>query len=53
MSAEPFVPKPDRFFGDYNGISAYGGRVAALWTRYGPTAMELRAVVLDFGKSER
>lgn len=53
VSAEPFVPKTDRFFGDYNGISAYGGRVAALWTRYGPTAMELRAVVLDFGKGER
>ncbi|MDH3457015.1 MAG: glycoside hydrolase [Gemmatimonadota bacterium] len=48
LSDEAFVPRPDRFFGDYNGISAYGGRVAALWTHYGPTAMELRASVIDF-----
>lgn len=48
LSDRAFVPRADRFFGDYNGISAYGGRVAALWTHYGPTAMELRASVIDF-----
>ncbi|MGD2135995.1 MAG: sialidase family protein [Gemmatimonadales bacterium] len=47
MSAEAFVPRADRFFGDYNGVSAYGGRVAALWTHYGPEAMELRSAVVD------
>jgi hypothetical protein len=50
LSDEAFVPKPDRFFGDYNGVSAYGGRVAVLWTHYGPEAMELRASVVDFPK---
>ena len=53
ISEQPFVPRADRFFGDYNGISAYGGRVAALWTRYGPEANVLRAVVIDFAESGR
>ncbi|NIQ30473.1 MAG: glycosyl hydrolase, partial [Acidobacteria bacterium] len=48
ISAEAFEPVPDRFFGDYNGISAYGGRVACLWTHATPEANVLRAVVLDF-----
>ncbi len=48
ISDEPFVPKPDRFFGDYNGISAYGGRVACLWTHYAADANVLRAFVADF-----
>ena len=48
ISAEPFVPNPDLFFGDYNGISAYGGRVACLWTRSTPKANVLRALVVDF-----
>jgi len=32
ISSEGFRPDRRRFFGDYNGISAYGGRVACLWT---------------------
>jgi hypothetical protein len=49
ISAEPFEPVPDRFFGDYIGVSAYSGRVAALWTHAAPEANVLRAVVIDFG----
>jgi hypothetical protein len=48
ISSEPFAPATDRFFGDYNGISAYGGRVACLWTHYGAEANVLRAFVADF-----
>lgn len=36
------------FFGDDNGINAYGGRVACLWTHATPEANVLRATVLDF-----
>jgi hypothetical protein len=49
ISAEPFEPNPNLFFGDYNGISAYGGRVACLWTHSTPEANLLRAFVGDFG----
>ncbi|UCF19051.1 MAG: glycosyl hydrolase [Gemmatimonadota bacterium] len=48
ISDEPFVPDTRRFFGDYNGISAYGGRVACLWTHSTGEANVLRAAVLDF-----
>lgn len=48
ISSEPFEPARGRFFGDYNGISAYGGRVACLWTHSEPDANVLRAAVLDF-----
>lgn len=48
VSSEPFSPDPRRFFGDYNGISAFGGRVAALWTHSEPEANVLRSAVLDF-----
>ena len=52
ISTEGFEPAPDRFFGDYNGISAYGGWVACLWTHSEPDANVLRASVLDFGTRE-
>lgn len=48
ISDEPFVPNPNLFFGDYNGISAYAGRVACLWTHSTPSGNELRAFVADF-----
>ncbi len=50
ISDEPFEPQTDRFFGDYNGISAYDGRVACLWTHYAEDANVLRAFVADFDK---
>jgi hypothetical protein len=56
ISAEPFEPVLNRFFGDYIGISAYSGRVASLWTQATPEANVLRAAVIDFveqGSPER
>jgi hypothetical protein len=50
ISDEAFVPGTERFFGDYNGISAYGGRVACLWTHWSAEANVLRAAVLDFDR---
>ena len=48
ISEAPFVPVEGRFFGDYIGVSAYGGRVACLWPRAEEEADVLRAVVIDF-----
>ena len=33
ISEKPFVPQADRFFGDYNNISAHEGIIAPIWTR--------------------
>jgi hypothetical protein len=33
VSESPFHPDGTTFFGDYNNISAYGGRVRPIWTR--------------------
>ncbi len=33
ISESPFVPTPDKFFGDYNNISAHKGVIAPIWTR--------------------
>jgi hypothetical protein len=31
-TTDPFAARADMFFGDYNGIAAYGGRVYGVWT---------------------
>jgi hypothetical protein len=33
ISEKPFTPQDDRFFGDYNNISAHKGTIAPIWTR--------------------
>lgn len=33
ISEEAFTPSSNSFFGDYNNISAYGGRICPIWTR--------------------
>ena len=33
ISDKPFTPQDDRFFGDYNNISAHKGLIAPVWTR--------------------
>ena len=33
VSETPFVPSEESFFGDYNNISAFDGRVRPIWTR--------------------
>lgn len=34
ISEKPFTPKENVFFGDYNNISAHGGVVRPIWTRF-------------------
>ena len=34
ISEKPFIPVSFTFFGDYNNISAYNGRVRPIWTRF-------------------
>ncbi len=33
VSESPFVPSIDKFFGDYNNVSAHAGLVTPIWTR--------------------
>lgn len=33
ISETPFLPQEDRFFGDYNNISAHKGLIVPIWTR--------------------
>jgi hypothetical protein len=33
ISETPFIPSDDKFFGDYNNISAHKGVIAPIWTR--------------------
>jgi hypothetical protein len=33
ISEKPFTPQNDKFFGDYNNISAHKGVIAPIWTR--------------------
>ncbi|MEO5674253.1 MAG: hypothetical protein ABIQ74_06375 [Chitinophagales bacterium] len=33
ISESPFIPNAITFLGDYNNISAYGGKIAPIWTR--------------------
>ncbi len=33
ISESPFVPSIDKFFGDYNNVSAHAGLVTPIWTR--------------------
>ena len=33
ISEKSFMPQEDRFFGDYNNISAHEGIIAPIWTR--------------------
>ena len=33
ISETPFLPQDDRFFGDYNNISAHKGLIVPVWTR--------------------
>ncbi len=47
ISASPFVPNQDAFFGDYTGISAFGGRVRPLWTRMEGSIRTIWTALID------
>jgi len=47
ISQSPFSPKPGNFFGDYNHISAYRGRVRPIWTRADGNRLSVWTALLD------
>lgn len=47
VSESPFVPSPEGFFGDYNNISAYGGRVRPIWTRNEQGVQSIWTALMD------
>jgi hypothetical protein len=51
ISESPFVPNPGVFFGDYNGISAFAGRVRPLWTRGDDTVLTIWTALIDLPTS--
>lgn len=50
ISASPFVPPANTFFGDYNGISAVEGVVRPVWTRCDNEKLSIMtAIINDWG----
>lgn len=47
ISDEPFVPQPNVFIGDYNGIAANDGIILPIWTRMDGGQTSLRTVIID------
>ncbi|MCC7229436.1 MAG: exo-alpha-sialidase [Fimbriimonadaceae bacterium] len=50
ISQSPFVPRQDRFIGDYNNISAHGGQIAAIWTRMDSGATTVWGAIMKHGE---
>jgi hypothetical protein len=48
VSSTPFVPGGSTFFGDYNGISAYAGKVRPIWTRLVGGQLSIWTAIVDF-----
>ncbi len=48
ISKSPFKPTSDVFFGDYNNISAYKGRVRPIWTRLKGGKLSIWTALIDF-----
>jgi hypothetical protein len=47
ISESPFLPTKDVFFGDYNNISAYNGRVRPIWTRMDNGRLSVYTALID------
>lgn len=47
ISETPFVPDPSIFFGDYNGISAFAGKIRPIWTRMDGTTRSIWTAIVD------
>lgn len=51
ISAVSFYPTPFVFFGDYNGIAAYGGRIRPIWTQLDQGELSIHTALIDPGTS--
>ncbi len=47
ISTSPFSPSPFVFFGDYNGIAAYGGRIRPVWSRMVNMVTSIHNAIID------
>jgi len=48
VSSTPFLPQGGTFFGDYNGITAHGGKVRPIWTRLAANSLSIWTAIVDF-----
>ncbi len=47
ISEKPFTPVSFTFFGDYNNIAAYNGRIRPIWTRYQDGKLSVWTALID------
>lgn len=47
ISESPFTPQQGPFFGDYNNISAYNGRIRPIWTRQEGDLLSIWTALID------
>ncbi len=47
INTETFLPSDRIFFGDYNNISAYGGRVRPIWTQFDRGELSVWTALID------
>lgn len=49
ISESPFLPPgPSKFFGDYNNIDAYNGKVRPIWTSYSNNKLSIWTALIDW-----
>ena len=48
ISEAPFTPRTDVFFGDYNNISAFNGKVRPIWTQTEGKTLSVWTAIIDF-----
>lgn len=54
ISQEAFACDRSAFFGDYNGIDAYGGRVVCMWQHFtAPGRLAVSAAIFDFKRGSQ
>ncbi|MCB2203308.1 glycoside hydrolase [bacterium] len=47
ISTAAFLPTPFVFFGDYNGIAAYNGRIRPIWTKLDQGQLSVHTALID------
>ncbi len=47
ISTATFFPTPFVFFGDYNGIAAYNGRIRPIWTQLDQGQLSIHTAIID------